>query len=46
MSYKEQHLALSYGIGLAGNAVSNFLEELDLFFDVFSDEIIIVVVKP
>jgi HNH endonuclease len=47
MALKEQHLALSSGIGLAGFVVSNFwYENFEEFFDTFKDEIIDSIVKP
>lgn len=46
MSLKEQHLALSSGIGLAGFAVSNFWDYSSEAFDTFKDEIIDSIVKP
>ncbi|WP_100373402.1 HNH endonuclease [Bacillus sp. FJAT-45037] len=46
MALKEQHMALSSGIGLAGLAVTNFWEFRHEAFDIFKDEIIDSIVKP
>ncbi|RHB46849.1 HNH endonuclease [Exiguobacterium sp. AM39-5BH] len=43
---KEEHLALSSGIGLAGFAISNFYESIEMAFAEFEDEIIDSIVKP
>lgn len=46
MAVKDEHLALSSGIGLAGLAVSNFWDQADEAFHTFKDEIIDCIVKP
>jgi 5-methylcytosine-specific restriction endonuclease McrA len=46
MAPKEQHLALSSGIGLAGFAISNFGDYSFEAFNTFKDEIIDSIVKP
>ncbi|MEH7520537.1 HNH endonuclease [Priestia megaterium] len=46
MAPKDEHLALSSGIGLAGMAVSNFWDYGITAFDVFKDEIIDCIMKP
>ena len=43
---KEEHLALSSGIGLAGLAIGHFYEYGEIAFEGFRDEIIDVIVKP
>ncbi|SES10183.1 HNH endonuclease [Salipaludibacillus aurantiacus] len=46
MAVKDQHLALSSGMGLAGIAVTNFWEYYDSVFNEFKEEIIKAVIKP
>lgn len=46
MTVKDQHLALSSGVGLAGVAVSNFWDCCDSAFYEFKEEIIEAVIKP
>lgn len=46
MAAKDEHLALSSGIGLAGLAVSNFWDYSSQAFSCFKDEIIESIVKP
>lgn len=43
---KDEHLALTSGIGLAGVAVANFYEEGRNAFEVFNEEVIGAIVKP
>ena len=45
MGVKEEHLALTSGIELAGYAVSNFWDNYDEAFEIFKDEIIDSIVK-
>lgn len=46
MAAKDEHLALSSGIGLAGLAVSNFWDYSSEAFSCFKDEIFESIVKP
>ena len=46
MATKDEHLALSSGIGLAGIAVSNFGDYSFEAFSCFKDEIIQSLIKP
>jgi hypothetical protein len=46
MRLKEEHLALSSGIGLAGIAVTNFMEAGRDAMEIFREEIIDCIVKP
>ncbi|USK31785.1 hypothetical protein LIT25_14050 [Bacillus sp. F19] len=46
MAPKDEHLALSSGIGLAGFAVSNFWDYSSEVFEIYKDEIIDCIVKP
>lgn len=46
MSIKDEHLALTSGMGLAGFAVTNFKEYIEGAFEIFKDEIIESIVKP
>ncbi|RDY72557.1 HNH endonuclease [Halobacillus trueperi] len=43
---KEQHMALSSGVGLAGHAVTNFWEFKDEIFDCYKEEMIDSAFKP
>lgn len=45
MTSTPQHLAMSNGAGLAGWTIINFWSDSEIFFDVFGEEIIKVVVK-
>ncbi|MFJ6414542.1 HNH endonuclease [Terribacillus saccharophilus] len=46
MAAKDEHLALSSGIGLAGLGVSNFWDYGSLAFSTFKDEIFESIIKP
>lgn len=45
-SIKEEHLALSSGIGLAGFAIINFYENEEDVFDIYDEELFKLILKP